>query len=450
MSLQNFIAEKVSLPISDLLLGQSIHKHLKFLQESQYWTDEQIYEYQNKKLRQLITHTYNCVPFYKEFFDKLNLKPKDIQTQEDLVKLPIISKNDLRNNKDKWFATNYSKKSLLSMSSSGSTGEPFQFYKTPHSESFSKAVAIRAWYWMNYRLGDKYVKTSIHNRTNLIKKLQDKINNSLFVSFVDFTPAEFRKIISDIEKYKPLFLRAYPTPLMFLAKQIANDTGKYMGKSLVAINTTGSTLFDQDRDFIQKVFGVPIFDSYSCEGSAYFAQCDLQTYHPSHEYAISEFIADKYSIQDKEQPFRHITTDLHNYANPFIRYDTQDYVVLGEDCKCKCGRNMKNIKKIKGRDTDILVSPSGKYILMENIYGYFEDKPQILQIQVIQDTASSMNMNLVVSEECSNIQIEQIESYWKNFIGNDVDFQINIVSDIPLTPSGKRRTIIRNSNIILP
>ena len=55
------------------------------------------------------------------------------------------------------------------MSSSGSTGEPFQFYKTPHSRSFSKATAIRAWYWMNYRLGDKYVKTSIHNRTNPIK-----------------------------------------------------------------------------------------------------------------------------------------------------------------------------------------------------------------------------------------------------------------------------------------
>ena len=219
-------------------------------------------------------------------------------------------------------------------------------------------------------------------------------------------------------------MRAYPTPLMFLAKQIANDTRKICGQiiSSYQYNKVAPCLTKIEISF--KRFLEFQYSTHIVVKAVHILHnviCKPTIHRMNMQFPV---IADKYSIQDKEQPFRHITTDLHNYANPFIRYDTQDYVVLGEDCKCKCGRNMKNIKKIKGRDTDILVSPSGKYILMENIYGYFEDKPQILQIQVIQDTASSMNMNLVVSEECSNIQIEQIESYWRNFIGNDVDFQL--------------------------
>jgi len=158
MNPSNLLTRNILLPLSDLITGQSIFKCLTFLEKSQFWTRGQLDEYQNSKLRDLIHHAYVNVPFYREIFLDLRIKPEDIQTKADLVKLPIITKDDFRKHKTKWIAKNIHKNELFYSSSSGSTGEPFQFYTTKTAESMLKASAIRSWYWMGYRLGDKYVK----------------------------------------------------------------------------------------------------------------------------------------------------------------------------------------------------------------------------------------------------------------------------------------------------
>ncbi len=450
MSIHNIISEKLLLPLSDYVTGFYLHKQLPFLLKSQYWTREQIDEYQNKRLRLLIDQAYYHVPFYRELFDDFRLRPEDIQVKSDLQKLPILTKDDFRKNKEKWIADNISKKGLIHTKSSGSTGEPFSYYTTKWAYSFRNATAIRGWYWMGYRLGDKYVKTSVKGRTSFIKRLQDKANSSLFLAFTDYQQEDFRRIIRAIEKYDPQFIRGYPVPLMFLANQMLSDDAKYTGKLIKAINTTGSTLRDNEREIIEKVFGAPVFDAYSCEGSANYSQCPSHAhYHPSEESAIPEFIADSYTEGDAERPLRHITTDLQNLVCPFIRYDTQDYVVLGDDKPCTCGRKFLNLRKLKGRDTDILITPSGKYILMENILGYFEPKYQINQLQVIQEDANKIVFNLVVNNSYDLNTQEEIQHYWQDFIGRDVNVSVKVVDEIKLTPTGKRRTIIRNTNVKL-
>lgn len=438
--------------IDDLITGKSIYKKLNFLNKSQYWTKDEIESYQNRRLRALINHAYNNVPFYSSLFKDIRIKPDEIQTKEDLIKLPIISKDDLRSNYKGWVATNVRKKSLVLKSSSGSTGEPFQFYSTKHAESFHLAAAIRGWYWMGYSLGDKYVKTSVRPRSSAIKKIQDKINNSLFVSFQSYESDTFRNIIKSIEGFDPKFIRGYPAPLLFLANQLLSQDLFYKGKSLKAINTTGSTLHLQDKRQIEKAFNVKIFDSYSCEGGAIFFQCpDCYNYHPAEEYAISEFIEDAYSTSHADRPLRHITTDLHNFASPFIRYDTQDYIVISNEKMCGCGKNFTTIKAIHGRDTDILVSPSGKYILMENILGYFEDNndvsAHVKQVQVVQKNVQEFVFNLVVHDSFTANMQNRIYKYWQDFIGHDATVMIKTVDKISLTPTGKRRMIIRNPAI---
>ena len=450
MNLSNYLSKNIFLPISDLITGQSIHKCLLFLDKSQYWTKTYLDEYQNDKLRKLIHHAYSNVPFYNELFHDLRIKPEDIQTKEDLKKIPIITKDDLKKKKEKHLATNVKRKELLHRSSSGSTGEPFQFYVTRHSESFSIATAIRAWYWMGFQIGDRYVKVSMNPRSSLIKKIQDKLNNSLYLSSNQLTPQSFIKLAREIEKFDPLVIRCYPIPLLFLSSQVCATNERYKGKSLIAINTTGSTLHDETRAYIEKTFNVRIFDSYSCEGGANFSQCGASNnYHPAEEYAISEFITDPFTLSNKDKPVRHITTDLHNYASPFIRYDTQDYLILNDEHHCKCGRQFASISKIQGRDSDILKTPSGKYLIIENFVAYFEWIAEVDQIQVVQEKLNKIVINLVVNDTFTPDVKTKISTYWKNYIGSDVNVIIEIVNEIKLTPTGKRRTLVRNSEISL-
>ncbi|NOX62344.1 MAG: phenylacetate--CoA ligase family protein, partial [Chloroflexi bacterium] len=81
------------LPIGSRLAGYGdVMPYLRELEASQWWSAEQLRELQNRKLRRLIAHVYQHVPFYRRVMDERGLTPDDIQTTDDLVKLPIVDK----------------------------------------------------------------------------------------------------------------------------------------------------------------------------------------------------------------------------------------------------------------------------------------------------------------------------------------------------------------------
>jgi len=446
----NLLTQKILLPIGDIITGKSISRHLKFLLESQWWNKEQIKDYQEMKLRIMINHSIQTVPYYNDLFKRLGLKASDIKTHDDLKKLPILTKAIIKKEGiDRFTSSAISKREMLHSSSSGSTGEPLQFYVTKNSESIYKAAAIRGWYWMGYKLGDKYVKLSMNPRSSRIKKSQDLFNRCLYLSSTQLTNQAFNIIIEKIEQYEPKIIRSYPAPLFFLA-EIVEKRKEIKFPNLLAINTTGSTLHSDVREKIQKIFKVKIYDSYSCEGGTEFFQCEkLNHYHPAEEYAISEFIEDNFTKNDPDKARRHISTDLHNFATPFIRYDTQDYLVLGEETNCKCGRNFINIAQIKGTDCDILITPGGKYLISENFTGYHGWAPSIEQYQVYQGKLNLIYIRLVVNRLFNEKVKKELYDYWKDYIGDDVELKFEIVDEIKLTPTGKRRILIRNNKIKL-
>jgi phenylacetate-CoA ligase len=448
MNLRNILTEKIALPLSDIALGKSIKKNLEFLLKSQWWSESDLKNYQNEKLKALVKHAYHNVSYYSELFRKLKLKPDDIKNTDDLKKLPILTKEDIRENfkNKKIIAQNISKKKLLLMSSSGSTGEPLQFYITKDAESFSKACAIRGWYWMEYRLGDRYIKLSQNPREG-IKRIQDKVNNCYYLFSQQLTNTNFKQITESILKTKPKFIRGYPDPMLFLAKYIQENNKSL--PSVVAINTTGNTLFPETRAVIEKVFHAPVFDSYSCEGGANVFECDTHNcYHSSMEYAVTELMSNTYEPEPGERG-RVITTDLHNFAVPFIRYDTQDYVVKSSE-HCICGKNLLVVNSIEGRDSDILITPRGKYLIVHNFTAFFEWLDSVEQFQIRQDKIDEFKIIVKVNKKYTKEEEKQILKYWKDYIDEDVNIKIHVVEDIPITQSGKRRFLIRSGSIKLP
>ena len=98
-----------------------------FLNESQWWSQEKLKEYQMKQLQKMLSHAYENVPYYKRVFDERGLQPKDIQNMEDLKKLPYLTKEVVKKNFDELVATNIPKSRVELKRTSGSTGSPFQF-----------------------------------------------------------------------------------------------------------------------------------------------------------------------------------------------------------------------------------------------------------------------------------------------------------------------------------
>ncbi len=449
MHFTNSILEKIVLPLSDRILGRSISKNLNELLESHRWSRQRLDDHQDYYLRKLIDHSYHNVPYYNDLFKQYKLDPRDIKTKHDLYKIPILTKEVFRKNfPDKISAVNIPQNGLVLQESSGSTGQPLQFYETNLTVSLHKAMAIRAWYWMNYRFGDRYVKISRRPRNSVLKNAQDFLNNSRYIFFDELTEDVFSNIARELESTNPKIIRCYPVPLFYLS-QVIERQGGIKVNNLEAVSTTGSTLHPYMREKITEVFNVPVFDSYSCEGGGIFAQCEsLTNYHASEEYAISEFVEDDFSKNDPDKSKRHITTDLFNYASPFIRYDTQDYVVPG-DSKCICGRDSLTLSKIKGRDSDILFLPDGRYLLEYDFYYFFDASKTINQYQVYQEKKNLIRIRLVINRFFNTKEEKRILEYWKDFLGSGTEISLEIVDKIDLTPTGKRRIIIRNTGINL-
>jgi len=71
--------------------GKVFRETYAFLQESQWWSREQLEEYQLEQLSKLLHHAYENVPYYRRVFDERGLKPRDIQDLKDLQKLPYLT-----------------------------------------------------------------------------------------------------------------------------------------------------------------------------------------------------------------------------------------------------------------------------------------------------------------------------------------------------------------------
>jgi phenylacetate-CoA ligase len=309
------------------------------------------------------------------------------------------------------------------------------------------AAALRGWTWMGYQLGDPYAKLSQNKRSSGLKKLQDFINRSSYIFIPDLSRDSLRKIIKLLLKQKPLFLRCYPDPLYFIAKILKEENSKLHG--IKALNTTGNILSTEARNLIEKSFNCPVFDSYSCEGGALFYEGpDRDAYLGSMEYAITEVLDHNYTEVNPGQTGLHITTDLHNFAMPLIRYNTRDLVEKSSS-QTSSGMQLYRLNKIIGRENDILITPSGNLLIVHLFTIYFEYFDSILQFQIEQIQSHEFVFRLVVKDSFNSDIKNQIFTYWQNFLGKNVILRIEIHENIPVLYSGKRRFLIRNPEIKL-
>ena len=83
------------LPFS-LRFGKVFCQTYNFLQESQWWSRKELENYQMEQLNKLLIHAYNNVQYYQNLFNKQCLKPDDIQSLDDLKKIPFLTKDMVR------------------------------------------------------------------------------------------------------------------------------------------------------------------------------------------------------------------------------------------------------------------------------------------------------------------------------------------------------------------
>jgi len=435
--------------IVDLFGRTKINHWKKFLEKSQYWDRSKQIEYQNSQLKKLITHAYQNVPYYKKLLTRLNIYPYDISNIDDLKKLPVLTKELIRQNFTELRATNYKKFKPQLRKTGGTTGVPLRYYSDQNSWSMHWALKYRAWEWGGYSLGcaigimggasiipNQRVswKHKIWNRLNVFYPLPSSHVNEKYLQDY-FTLLKSRKI---------KFLRGYPSSIANFAHFCLNNK---LNLSLNCIITTAEILREEYKEIIYKAFDCKIIDTYGCaDGGGNANTCSHDNgFHISFEAGIWE-VCDELGGSIPQGELGEITlTSLTNYAMPLIRYQPGDLIEnsFSNDI-CSCGRSLPRIKRIFGRSTDILRFGNGKSLGGPAFTLLFRHFP-LQKYQLVQNDFFTLDVNIVPSEGFKIQHERRIRELMTHHCGEDIKIIINIMDNIPLPKSGKHRFIINNT-----
>jgi phenylacetate-CoA ligase len=203
-----------------------------------------------------------------------------------------------------------------------------------------------------------------------------------------------------------------------------------------------------ERELIERVFAAPVFETYgSREFMLIAAECERHNgMHLNMEYLFVEILDPSGQPTPAGQEGDLVVTDLFNYGMPFIRYATGDRAVAGLG-ECSCGRGLPLLKKVTGRQLDMLRTPDGRLIPGEFFPHLIKDFPAVRQFQVVQEHPDLILLRVVADAAWTLETSRQLELITRQTLGPMVRFEIQRVTDIPLTATGKHRVVINKTPV---
>jgi phenylacetate-CoA ligase len=456
MNLQNLYA-RAPAPLQTVMLnlfaarlhldryGAPFRKLLDHLLETQWYSPAQIEEYQSARLRQIVKHAYETVPFYRDKMTRAGVKPQHIESVADLGRLPILEKDEIRANFRSLVSSAFPLKKLGRGNTSGTTGSPLSVAWDKHMQLFNNVVDWRQKYWAGVRYGDRIAQilgrpiVALSRRTPPFWQT-DYIHNQLWLSAFHMSPRNLPHYVDKLQRFAPVALEGYPSTMYELAKFISEQNATLPVK---AVFTSSEPLHAYQREVIEKCFQAKVFDFYGlAERSVFATQCEHRVgQHVNFEYGILEL------LDEKDQPVKvgqegvMVTTSLQNFGMPLLRYRVGDRTRLYEE-PCACGRAMVRMHCVQSKNEDQIVRPDGTVISPSVLTHPFKPITAIEKSQIIQTDANRITIKVVRrSYYTADDERKLLEEFCKR-VGSEFEVRVEHVDDIPRTANGKYRWVV--------
>lgn len=438
-SLLETLLGRVVLPAGDQLFRQRMAARLRYLEKAQWWSREAVHMRRDQLMAHLIRTTYDEVPFYRRRMDERGLVPADIQAAGDLARLPVLTKQDIRNNFGA-LRRSTGRKTYKSCSS-GSTGEPLCVEEDSWTAGWYRASLLLALGWAGWRLGDKHLQFGMTLGREQGRRLKDLLLRCHYVSAFDLSDTALDAHLDLLDRRDIRFVFGYPVACHLLAKRAA-DNG--WGRTLSAVVTWGDNLLGGHRRTIEDVFRTKVYDLYGCaEGFHVAAQCGLAGgYHVHSLDVVVEYVGeDGTPVDQTGRPAAIVVTRLHPGPMPLIRYRVGDVAVPGPSEPCPCGRGFDRMIEVVGREGDIVETPSGNRLIIHFFTGVLEYYPSIETFQIEQTDPARITLKVVPGlgwiPEHGERAITELKAR-----GADLDIDLEVVGSLPVTSAGKHRLVV--------
>jgi len=415
---------------------------LNRLRNGQWKNPEEIRRVQGAKLRRLIRHAYDRVPYYREMFDARRIKPEDIRGADDLKALPVTTKKTLNGlSLEEITAAGADLRACRTSSTSGTTGTPLTVYFSSGDATLINLSWARAFLSCGMKPWDKTAAFIGRPPANRHRPWYEKLGIWRRFEISTWTPpAEWAETLKRI---RPRVLSGYVMTLKLLAEELRrrHPDSAIPGFRPRIVFHSSAVLDGASRREFESVFGAAVLDLYGAdEGGCIAWECSAcGAYHINADTVIVEFLKEGLPVPPGENG-EIVITNLHSYVMPFIRYSLGDVGSLSSR-PVRCGRGLPLLERIEGRFDDFIRLETGEKMSPHPFYHCIDPVPGIRRWQIIQRRARTITVTLEPGKDFSEETTRRIEANLGDLLKGRLEVEIRIVDSLPVSPSAKFRAV---------
>ncbi len=409
-----------------------INKYVKEIDALYEMTPMELKKRNEKRFLEIFNKAFTSSTYYRNLCKSVGVTSiDDIKHIEDIVKLPILTKDMLKKHGKELLTCK--EKRLIKNHTSGTTGTPLTVYQD------WKSVWREQAYFVCYRkrCGYNYGEPMVSLRGNLGRNdisLKVHVSNTLFLSSYNINENTAETYYQLIEKHHPKAIEGYPSSLYNLAL-VLRDKG--LKCHIPVAFTSSETLHDYQRNLIEKTFHTQIYDHYGTTERTIRLEESFEHdgYFEDPGYGIEEY-HDDYVI----------TTSLINDTFPLIRYKTNDRVVLKSNT-ILTHASEPMVKRVEGRSVSFIIGKDGTKYSDAALTFIFKETHGIRLAQFVQNEVGKIFLNVVPESNFSEKDKDEILKNIDQKIGKeniDVDFRLIDESQMQYTKRNKLALVISN------
>ena len=416
--------------------GFKINEARDFLSSIQIKSNADFNNYVEQQKQNIVSYHLNNNTFYKAFAKRVD--PKDWNS------VPVLTKRDLQQPLNKRLSNRYTEASVYVNKTSGSSGDPFIFAKDKWCHALTWAIIMDRflWYTIDFNVSKqaRFYGIPLNKKSYYKERLKDWFGHRFRFSVFDLSDEAFERCLKKFGETSFNYINGYTSAIVQFAKYLdrKNSILTDTCPSLKVCIVTSEMLFDDDKQLMEKQFGVPVVNEYGASelDLIAFQNTDNQ-WQLNSETLFVEILDQHNTILPYGEEGRIVITSLYNKAHPFIRYDIGDIGVLSKKSTIK----KPILKKLIGRTNDIAILPSGKkaagltfYYITKSI---IEDDGIVKEFIIEQLSLKLFKISYLSSESLSEEKISVIKKEMKNYLESGIDITFERCDVLERSKSGK-------------